>query len=219
MGEDKNVIHLGKSEMIAIMIRNNVMYVISDDTNYRKLGQRIYGDKVELNTIRMDGTLYDQADQPRLMEFIESLDGTQIATEGQWASSQVVNYIVPEVGTATTKSIFPYKSMFARDDVGGTIRVPDETDMIRKGYAAGQTGRPVDKVGGRQVDDVGEHYHALPIREDNATLGFGGIALTVPSRPYEDMTASATTTVIHRSAKAGSKTTPENTGLIPLLCI
>lgn len=194
-GDDKNVIHLGKSEEISIMIRNNIMYVLSDGTNYKRLGQRIWGDKLELNSVYRDGTQYTQASQPRMMEFVDSLPGGQVISEAAWAAGD--------------------KSKFARDDVGGTIRVPDSrTKFVRA----------VSAVDGSVVPGVSQ---TELIKKFWAGVITKLVFLKVDGTNTETST-DADPTLVQPNIRTpvevdqtqfGTETRPVNEGLLPLLII
>lgn len=206
MGEDKNVITLGVSEEISIMIRNNVMYILSSDTGYKKLGQRIWGDKLEQNTLYRDGSEYDQADQPRIMEFIDSLPGSQVLSYGAWASD---------------------KGKFARDDVAGTFKVPDDRNMFIRSLnnviGTSDPERTTQGAGGKQSNANKPHGHAIgtsngsPSGNNNADPVRATTAGSVASVQGVEWTAGADTLTIRKSG--GIESRPDNVGLLPLICI
>lgn len=214
-GQDKNVLYIGKAEGMAIMIRNNVMYIIQDNTNYFRLGQRIWGDKQELNTLFRDGSEYNQADYPRLVEFMDSLPVGQVVaygtSPGQWDSSVLVTVAY------NNYTYYPYKSMFARDDLAGTFRVPDSRgQMIRAlKYVDGSadTDRLVanSRPAGRQAQELIIHDHGLP--------SDGGGALNIPTTtntPNNDEKRDRSELTV---ATGGNEQRVDNEGLLPLIVI
>jgi hypothetical protein len=118
LSEQVNKIVLGKSEWIEIMFKNNVPYVIGEKTNHELVGQRVLSDYLSPNKINADGTLYNQTDVPRIMWYVEKLPASEVITEAQWIIQQNVN----------GENVFINKSKYARDDINGTIRVPDDRD-------------------------------------------------------------------------------------------
>lgn len=192
-GEDKNVITLGKSEEISIMIRNNTMYVLpGTKTGYDKLGQRIWGDKLEQNTLYRDGSTYDQDDYPRLMEFIDSLPGAQVVSYATWATD---------------------KSKFARDDVAGTFKVPDSRTKFVRGVSA-TDGSVVPGIS--QTDLIKQFWtgtfttlNILKVDGTNTEIG------TDPNvgNPNIRFGVEVDQTLF------GSETRPINESLLPLICV
>lgn len=113
---DRNTVYMGKGEDLALVINSNVMYVVQDGVS-RIVGQRIWGDRQELNTIIRDGTRYAVSALPRLNQWID--DGLlDIVSEVQWNSSVIIN----------GETVFPYKHKFTRES--SQIRVPDDRDFI-----------------------------------------------------------------------------------------
>lgn len=211
-GGDYNVLYFGKGELVEVLIISNVMYIISGLPGYDKLGQRIWGDRVEQNTLRRDGTLYNQEDVPRLMQFIDNLAGGQVVAEGvgagQWGYAQVID----------GKTVYPYKGFFARDDVAATptIRVPDDRNRFIRALLAdtGDTDRTTQGAGGYQVDSVGDFSADVTL-----TKGF-----SYTGSPNNTIVGNGSNTpqskVIAMTFDTGySQTKPENIGMIPLLCI
>jgi hypothetical protein len=118
--QDMNALYLGQAETMTIVIISNVMYVLPGyEGAYRNVGQRVWGDRLELNTIVRDGTRYAVALQPRLVQWANAglLD---IVSEAQWASTQLAPNGVD--------TIAPYKHKFTLE--GDFIRVPDDRDFI-----------------------------------------------------------------------------------------
>ncbi len=192
-GEDWNVLYLGKGEELSLMIRSNVIYVLPGSvTGYERLGQRIWGDKLEANTLYRDGTLYQQADQPRLMQFIETLPGASVVTEAAWLTD---------------------KSKFARDDGAGTIRVPDSrTKFIRAVSAVDGSVVP----GISQTDLIKQFWtgtfttlNILKVDGTNTEIG------TDPNVGNPNIR----TGVEVDQTLFGSETRPVNESLLPLLCV
>lgn len=206
MGEDKNVITLGKSEEISIMIRNNVMYILTSDTGYKKLGQRIWGDKLEQNTLYRDGTTYNQADHPRFIEFLDSLPGGQVLTYAAWATD---------------------KGKFARDDIAGTFKVPDSRNQFVRALSSVTGGTDTERTtqgpGGKQANENKEHGHGIatsngsPSGNNTADPVRATLAGTIASTQGTEWTSGADTKTIRKSG--GIESRPDNEGLLPLICV
>lgn len=144
-----NKIILGKGEMIECLFKSNVMYILDYDGDYARVGRRVYADMAELNSLPLDGTQYQQADYPRLVEYVNNLPGGQIVSEVTWASVVVID------GVNKT----PYKGFYAVE--GSTIRVPDERNMGTRtlktfdSVDASDTERVKNVPGGYQKDGIG----------------------------------------------------------------
>lgn len=209
---DYNVIYLGKGESCSVFIKNNVFYFLKSPEGYDNLGKVIWGHMVENNMISMDGTQYDQSDEPRLMQWIETFSGGQVISEGtgstQWGYSTIVN----------GKIIYPNKGKFARDDIGETIRVPDMRNMGLRGlkYLDGTTDseRESQGPGGYQIDSVGSFTGIFPIPKGNSYTG----------APNNDIFGNGSNNPEIRNLSMDvdtdkDETRMENIGLIPLLCV
>lgn len=210
-GEDKNAIYLGKGEHIGIMIRNGVMFIVSEDTNYHRVGQRIYGEKKELNTEYLDGSEAYQADYPRLMEFLDSLPPGQVVNYATWDTLQVVNI------DGYDYNYYPNKGLWARDDSTGTFRFPDERNFYRKALSsvtgAADTTRLTanSKPGGQQAKQGLRHTHGLP----NDAAGSSNIpTLTNTSGSDEGMDETQRTGV-----SGSTRMDVDNIGFLPLVVI
>lgn len=203
LAADYNVLYLGVGEVLEVLIKANQIYVLDYDGEYRRLGQRIWGDKLERNSVYRDGTQYDQSAQPRLMQFVDTLPGGSVVSEATWISSQVIS----------GKTIYPNKGLFARDDVNGKIRVPDSRNKFIRALAnvtgAVDAQRIVNKPGGYQIDMVGPHTHS--IHQGNSYTGGGG--------PGVVGRGANSPNTFQSDANTGVEDRPENEGLLPLLII
>lgn len=207
---DLNVLYLGSGEEIEIIIKDNVAYIGDYDGDYDKVGQRVWGDAdTELNAVIRNGTQYTQASQPRLMQWIDEY-GIVTISEGtgatQWGYSTSLD----------GETIFPNKGKFARDDVGGTIRVPDDRDrtMIALKNTDGTTDslRQAQGAGGFQKNTFKAHSHRLRGSYGYGNYSGGGNTFwrsPNSAAPYEDVDLMEDT--------GGDKTRMDNTGMLPLL--
>lgn len=211
-GDDLNVIYIGKGELVEFLVKSNVLYIISPLTGYERLGRRVWGDKQELNTLFRDGTQYNQADVPRLMQFVDTLPGGNVVPEGtmtnQWSFEQIVD----------GKTVYPNKGLFARDDGAGKIRVPDDRNMFIRAMkytdATDDTERIIDKPGGYQVDGLKSHNHVGA----GTWYGFGGQGIGNLSS-NNDAVAQEVANRNQIVAAGGTETRGENIGMLPLIYI
>lgn len=215
MNGDKNIVWLGKGEIVSIFVRNNVMYITSPLTGYEKLGQRIFGDRLQLNTVYRDGTQYNQDDYPRVMEFVEMLSVGNVVSETVWNTS-IVN--------SDGETVYPNKGLFARDDLANTIRVPDSRNKFIRALkfldATVDTERNINKPGGQQDDAFKIHNHI--INTSNSPLSNSGDADPARSGNHGDVSVNRGGLGASKSIGQTGNTTEtraENEGLIPLLCI
>jgi hypothetical protein len=168
-GEDKNIIWLGKDELIEIEFKDGAAYVTHYEGDYRRLGMRIPGDKQELNTLKLDGTQYNIADYPRFYyDFIAKLDASQIKTEAQWATSTSAAYLLNEdLSTQESKTIFPNKGFYAVDLLAGKFRVPDDRNKFIRTLKTfdlvdvNDLERTSNKPGAYQIDQIKAHNHKI----------------------------------------------------------
>lgn len=217
-----NVLYFGKGEVVEVLIKSNVMYITSDVPGYDLLGQRVWGDKVEKNTLRRDGTLYNQADVPRLMQWIDTLGGGLVVTEAVWAGFTI--------DTLTGDTIYPYKSFFARDNVGGTIRVPDDRNKSIRSLLAdtGDTDRATQGPGGYQHYRTGMKAVKVGVRDGaggSSTGTLSGTGFSGQDNYSSFITENGSTQNHIRFNNASdaytgaNETRSSNVGLIPLIRI
>lgn len=159
-GEDRNSIILGKGEDIEILIKNNVMYVMNPIGDFDKVGERSLVSALSKNGLQLNGTVYQQADVPRLMWYLDNkADAGEIVAEGvssgQWSYSTTID----------GETVYPYKGKYARDNGAGTIRVPDDRLMVYKALNAltGDAERVTQGVGGYQHDANKLHGHDVGV--------------------------------------------------------
>jgi hypothetical protein len=173
-GADENQIILGKGESIEILIVDNVMYVMDDKTGYDVVGDRKLVDYAPLNGIPLDGVVYNQVDVPRLMWHIDRLPIGQVVTEANWLLTENIN------GDVT----FINKGKYARDDVAGTIRVPDDRNMSYRALKLNDGSADAE----RETNGVGGYQHfktsmkgvdtTIEIREGQGGSSTGAISNT-----------------------------------------
>lgn len=204
-GVTGNEVILGRGEEIELRVKDGAIYVTYYSGDAGRVGQRIWGDKLELNSLYRDGTTYNQADYPRLMAYIDTLGPGQVVDYTTWNSSVLVT--VPDTGTNI--SVNPYKSMFARDDIAGTFRVPDDRDKFIRALkftdGSDDTGRLVDLPGGYQHDAVGEVNDTR-----GNSLGTTNTADTYQAGPFRFKTFKQ---------NPGLESRVKNLGMLPLIII
>lgn len=213
---DLNVIWLGSGESIEVLVKDNVMYISDDKTGYDRVGQRVWGDvDIELNSVIRDGSLLQQADVPRLMQWIDEY-GVASISEGTGVSEW--SYSVSVDG----ETIFPNKGKFARDDIGGTIRIPDDRDraMMALKFTDGTTDseRASQGAGGFQQNKYRQHYH-LSGNETHTDANYRRGAVHSIRAWGGTTTTNFAASTEDGSVGGGTKTRPDNTGLFPLLII
>jgi hypothetical protein len=148
LGQSVNSIELGKGEFLEVMIKGGILYVLNYAGDAHRVGERFWGDKLEINSIFRDGTEYDQADYPRLVKWIKSLPIGQVLNYTDWELTQTVNGVVH----------FKNKSKFAIDDTAGTFRVPDDRNRFVRALqfldATVDAERLTQGPGGYQADAI-----------------------------------------------------------------
>jgi hypothetical protein len=204
MGEDRTGLYILPGEQIRIIWKDGVAYVFHYEGSYKRLGQRIWGDKVELNTLALDGSEYLITEHPRLYhDFIQTLDAGQIVSYATWATSASVTI----AGNVTT--IYPNKGLYAVSDDGLSFKLPDMRNMFIRGmkYLDGTTDaeRQTQAVGGLQHQQIISHSHPIPTKNGGGSGGPDWAGATISG-------GTANT-----SAVGGTETRPDNIGLIPLI--
>lgn len=155
-GEDFNLFLLGKGEIFEFYILGNQLYVFDYEGDYSRVGDRVLCSLMPLNGLGLDGTQYTQANVPRLMWFIDKLPAGSVVAEGagvgQWSEAITDTDTTGKTGTGIV--YYPQKNKYARDDVAGTIRVPDDRNIF---YGASTL--ITDAPGIYQFQKVGRHFH------------------------------------------------------------
>jgi hypothetical protein len=206
-GVNKNVIYLGKGEVIEFIIKSGLLYVIDYKGDAARVGQRIWGDKLENNTLFRDGTEYNQADYPRVIEWMDSLPLGQVVDYATWDTSSIVD----------GETIYPNKGKFARDDGAGTFRVPDDRDraMIALKHldATVDATRQSQGPGSFQKNTFKSHVHLAKGHYNQGQYDGGGNSFfrSIIGNPYADNGLL--------QATGQDKTRMDNTGLFPLVII
>lgn len=212
LGVSRNAIYLGQGEEIEIYVKGNQFYVSQYAGDARRVGQRFFGDKLELNALFADGSEYNQADFPRLMQFIDDLPSGNVLDYTTWALSQTVTYVKNEDSTVQVqKTVYPNKGLFARNDATGKFKVPDMRNMFIRALkdvsGATDTERLQSKPGGYQLDQFAEHTHKAALWNET---GGGHVA--------GGSTFNETPNFVISKA-GGLETRGENLGLLPQIGI
>lgn len=211
---DLNAIHLGSGEEIEIVIKDNVAYIGDYNGDYPFVGQRIWGDvNTELNAVVRDGTRYIQASEPRLMQWIDEYAVPTIS-EGtgatQWGYSVLVD----------GETIYPNKGKYARDNIVGTIRVPDDRDRamiaLKNTDGSPDSERASQGAGGFQQNKLRQHYHETGTETHTPTEFRRGTIHNIRAWGGTTTTNFAASTN-DASVGGGTKTRTDNTGMLPLL--
>lgn len=212
-GHDENIIWLAQGEMIELVFKDAACYIV-DDTISRRIGERYYGDQLELNSLLRDGIQYNIADYPRVYYwYIARLNAGQIKTEAQWATTQDVTYILNEDSTVQeTRTISPNKGFWAVDTLAGKFRTPDSRNNFVRTLKtfdlvdASDIERTSNKPGAYQIDVFKAHAHkeSLWNESGNGNEASGG---NFNEGNYNIKKAG------------GTETRPQNEGLIALVGI
>lgn len=145
--EDVNAIILGEGEEIEILIRDNVMYVLSHVTNHFRLGQVIWSYKEMMNGLKAEGELLVLADYPRVAELINGLEASSVVSEVVWQTSVV---------QADGQTTYPNKGKWMSDGIN--FRTPDlRNQMFKSMPVLDGTGIP----GSYEHDAIKSHIHYL----------------------------------------------------------
>lgn len=202
MGKARNVITLGREEKIKIQWMNGVGYVVDEGTDYKKVGQRIWGDRKEINTIFRDGTEYSPEQQPRLFDWIQSLPPDQVVDYTTWNSN---------------------KSLFAYNELTGKFRVPDDRNKFIRALktldGSADADRPKNIPGGFQDDAVDLSGVGIEIRDGkggsstNTIVGTGFSGMD----SYREWVDGSNQIRFTGSNVTTNGTRPENFGMYPLL--
>lgn len=206
LGDEYNIIYLGQGEDMRLQFKNNICYMLKVPKGYERLGQRIYGDVVEKNTVLRIGTQFTQPNQPRLMQWID-MKGVPTVSEATWATLVLSDGVNEQIN----------RGKFARNDVGdGTIRVPDDRDtaLISLKYtdATVDSERMSQGAGSFQQNRFKSHTHRHKGAYDS---GYDGGA----NNFLRGRTTNAFGNNDFLEATGGLKTRMDNIGLLPLLCI
>lgn len=212
LGVNKNIIYLAKGEELELIIKSGVAYVTGYSGAAKYVGQRIWGDKLELNTIFRDGTQYNQSDYPRLVEWISSLPVGQVVDYTTWNTSLVVD----------GKIIYPNKGKFAIDGTT-TFKVPDDRNMsiraLRYIDSTVDSERQVQGPGGYQIDSLKDHDHFMFNHQDGGTPYASDSHSTGGNLGYAINGSNTEPDKFKTSSTGGIETRMENIGLLPLLII
>jgi hypothetical protein len=136
LGKDRNALYLAKGESLDLLKQNGQYYVLTDNTGYRQVGQRVWGDYIERNTLLRDGSDHPEAYAARLVEWALDNLGVLLVDFTTWNTTLLGTKI--------------YSKRFAWDSGSRTIRVPDSMNMYQR--AVPTTGTP---AGAYQPDQVG----------------------------------------------------------------
>lgn len=210
LGLNKSKITLGKGEVIELLFTGSLALVLRYEGDYRRLGSLHFGRGLEINTLVLDGSLYNIADYPRLYDdFINLLPATQIKTMATWGTSQLF-------GTDTE---YPNKGFFAVDIGAGQFRVPDFRNRSIRGLKLDVSADPTrftDYPGGYQHDDVKPHKH-LTIANHYIFANAGRGNLSANNDAVRQEANNRTNDGLQNNS--GLETIPRNIGLIPQIFI
>lgn len=138
-GENRNVIYLTKGRMFEIVIKNNVVYVLSSitDSGYDVRGKRDFADDVKPHQLLRDGTVRQISDFPGIVEWMNTAGVALITTFASWNTAD-------------------NKHKYYLNTVAGEFALPNDAGMVHKGSLATPGTYEADQVG-EYPDTQGDH--------------------------------------------------------------
>ncbi len=152
--DSRAAVAIGEGEDIAILIKDNVMYVLNYDTNHEKLGQVCFVYKPMLNGLKADGSSLALADYPRVAELLDAIPAGSVVSEVTWQTQ----FVFPD-----GQSIYINKGKWMSD--GTNFRPPDLRSKFLKAMATVVDGTT---SGSYEHDAIKEHDHEM-----RGGFGFG----------------------------------------------
>lgn len=205
-GEDVNSIVLGQSEEIEILFKDNVAYVMNDNTGNKQLGKQEFAYRELLNTVIADGDLLALADYPRVAILLNKLPALSVVSEVTWQTTAL---------QADGQTVAINKGKWMSDGVN--FRPPDLRDKVIKGVDSAAV------YGRYEHQTLMQHQHLWGGANDNGGTpyvsenhGAGG------NSSYQLNGSSAAPTHYRTGDVYNVGSTDQkvnNTGLLPLICI
>lgn len=204
LGRPRNKLFLGVGEQIELTFYSGNIYVKRYEGGYRVLGHRLLVDQIGLNQIEANGLTYSQQDVPRIMEYLDYLPAGYVVSNALWNSSEVVNV------DGVSKTLFRYKSCWSRNDVAGTVTVPDMRGQFMRALSAADPDRVPNRAGIRETERIGGHTHGIAAKRNEGSTDITKVSVYDTNVTVADVVTKVNT---------GTENRPENTGLIPVICI
>lgn len=144
-GKDRNWIYLGRNESLELLIKGGAAYVLDDRTGYALVGQRIYGDVIDINTVLADGAIYPMSYAGRLIDWVmDNFTSGQLLDFTTWGS------LIFSDGV----EVYPYRRFYAWDAASQQLHVPDSRDVYKRAMAVTSTLEAGYRMPGSYVHDA-----------------------------------------------------------------
>lgn len=154
---------LSRGDSCEIVRLGNDLYAFSNSYNIKYRGEIEYLLKLGIARIAADGTEYEQADFPGLMQYVDSLNPVQVKTTfAEWNLTSVVDGI----------TYYYNHGFYAK--YGTKIRVPNLLDMSQKALlniGGADASRYENIAGGMQKQQVGQVNTTMVIPKGNSYTG------------------------------------------------
>jgi hypothetical protein len=220
-GVNKTKIYLGQAEHVWMYKANGKLHISHRDGNFLTVGEVVHQFKKqdnsnplttgELNTVFADGTTLSRAVYPRLWEWVQTLDASDLVTDSVWL-------------TADVNGKFTNKGKFSTGDGSTTFRVPIlYTTYDGNGNAiTGSFLRGVDgsarKAGSFEADGLAAHKHDT----EAGAIGDFGYGPSKSRHGLYDGAGSGQTDLTDggqtmASVALGTETKPVNIGIYMLI--
>ncbi len=189
---------LGKSEYIKLFVGEDGYYVLGYSENILNVGQPLMDYVERLNTLTAKGQLVNRADYPRLWQWLTE-HPQFLVTDDEWTDTMDAD-----------EEVYIYKGMFSEGNGTTDFRMPDHQEMTYTGIkniAGSDSDRVPNDPGVIQRDMIKSHTHGIDTRVTLANQSGSATPCWAGSHDGET------------GAFGGSKTTPKNVGLIPLIRI
>jgi hypothetical protein len=230
-GANRTKIYLGQCERIWLYKYNSKLYVFNADGNFKTVGEIVHHPKKqdnsnplttgELNTVFADGSTLSRALYPRLWEWVQTLDASDLVSDAVW-------------NTADANARYTNKGKFSTGDGSTTFRLPILYDT---GFLRAVDG-VTRKAGSFEYPTLMYHEHEESIgnlpdspfgqgstsRHQGLYNGEGTVFsdLTGPPRNSDGTTLQSNPVLgpaLAPSSKATNNNTPANTGIYLMIRI
>lgn len=225
-GVSKTQIYLGQAEHVWMYKAGGKLHISHRDGGFLTVGEIVHQFKKqdnsnplttgELNTVFADGSTLSRTVYPRLWEWVQTLDASDLITDSAWLTLD------------STTGKYLSKGKFSTGDGSSTFRVPLLYTVYDGGGRAitGSFLRGVDgsvrKAGSFEADGMGAHQHDTAV----GAVNLFGLGPSKPSHGIYDGAASGNTdltnggqTMDSTPVALGTETKPVNIGVYMLIRI